>query len=164
RDYLLMIQKKTGKLVAVSTEMGALIANNSPKAAVALRHFGEYVGRAFQIQDDLLDITANEKEFGKTIGSDLQEGKRTFLFLEALRKARGKNKQLLLAVARDGGVSRNKIKQFQRIYRETGAIASAQVWVKRDLARARKELQHLRWSPARDMLHWFTDMLLHRTY
>lgn len=163
-DYLLMIRKKTGKLVAVSTELGALVGNGSGRQILSLRRYGERVGRAFQIQDDMLDIIADEKDFGKPVGSDLQEGKRSFLFLEALRKAKGKDKRLLLAVAKNGGVSRRKIKEFQRIYDETGAIESAKTWVARDLAVAQRELDHLPKSPAREMLYWFTDMLLHRTY
>ncbi|MGH2568344.1 MAG: polyprenyl synthetase family protein [Bacteroidota bacterium] len=164
KDYLLMIQKKTAKLVSVSTELGGLAGNGSEREILSLRRYGEHVGRAFQIQDDLLDITADERDFGKAIGSDLQEGKRTFLFLEALRKAKGEDKRLLLAVAKNSGVSRKKIKEFQRIYRETGAIESARTWVAHDLAEAKRELDNLRKSTATDMLHWFTDMLLHRTY
>ncbi|HEX9829645.1 MAG TPA: polyprenyl synthetase family protein [Bacteroidota bacterium] len=163
-DYLLMIQKKTGKLVSVSAELGALIGKGTKQQVAALRRFGEHVGRAFQIQDDLLDITADEKEFGKTIGSDVQGGKRTFLYLEALRNARGSDKRLLLSFARNGGVPRKNIKDFQRIYLETGAIDAARTRIAHDLAEAKHELRHLRRSPARDMLHWFTYMLLHRTH
>ena len=82
----MMIEKKTGKLVSVAAQLGALIGNAAPSDLEALRRSGEYIGRAFQIQDDLLDIIADEKEFGKTIGSDLVEGKKTFLLLEALRR------------------------------------------------------------------------------
>lgn len=163
-DYLLMIRKKTGKLVAVSTELGALVGGASEQQILSLRRYGEHVGRAFQIQDDMLDIIADEKDFGKPIGSDVQEGKRTFLFLEALRKARGGDRRLLQSVANNGRVSRRKIKEFRRIYHETGAIDSAKTWVAHDLAEARRELDRLQLSDAREMLYWFTDMLLHRTY
>ncbi len=163
-DYLLMIRKKTGKLVAVSTELGALVGGGSEQQILSLRRYGEHVGRAFQIQDDMLDIIADEKDFGKPIGSDVQEGKRTFLFLEALRKARGGDRRLLQSVANNGRVSRRKIKEFRRIYHETGAIDSAKTWVAHDLAEARRELDRLQLSDAREMLYWFTDMLLHRTY
>jgi geranylgeranyl diphosphate synthase type II len=163
-DYLLMIQKKTGKLVAVSTELGGLIGNGSAKQVTALRKYGEHVGRAFQIQDDLLDIVADEEEFGKMIGSDLEEGKRTYLLLEALRHASGRDKRLLQAVMNNGGVSRKRVKEFQRIYRETGAMDSAQKKIARDIADAKLELRYLPDSNARRMLYWFTEMLLHRTY
>lgn len=163
-DYLLMIKKKTGKLISVSTELGALVGGGTNEHILALRRYGERVGRAFQIQDDCLDITADQRELGKTVGSDLQEGKRTFLFLEALRKAKGKDKQLLLSVSKNGSLSRRKLQEFQRIFRETGALDSAQAWITRDLSEAKSELEFLPRSPARAMLNWFTDMLLHRTH
>ncbi len=163
-DYLLMIRKKTGTLVAVATELGALVADADAKTARALRSYGEHVGRAFQVQDDLLDIVADEKTFGKTIGGDLQEGKKTFLYLEALRRARGKNRQQLLAVARNGGVSRRRVEEFRRIYHETGAIDAARRQIARDIEQAKHELHRLSASDARAMLAWFTDMLMHRTY
>lgn len=163
-DYLLMIKKKTGKMVAVSTEIGALIGGAGRHEANAVRSYGERVGRAFQIQDDLLDIIADEKEFGKSIGGDLVEGKKTFLLLEALRRAKGRDRKLLESVTRNGGVSRDKIGEFRRIYLETGAIAASRQRIADDINRAKQELGKLRPSVARDMLIWFTDMLLHRTF
>lgn len=163
-EYLLMIKKKTGKLISVSTELGALVGGGTDKHIRALRRYGERVGRAFQIQDDCLDIMANERELGKTVGSDLQEGKRTFLYLEAIRKAKGKDKQLLLSVSKNGALSPRKLQEFRRIFRETGALDSAQAWITQDLSRAKRELAVFPRSPARAMLEWFTDMLLHRTH
>ncbi len=58
-----------------------------------LANYGLNLGIAFQIQDDLLDISADEKKFGKTIGGDLVEGKKTFLFLEALEKSKGEDRK-----------------------------------------------------------------------
>ncbi len=163
-DYLVMIQKKTGKMVAVATEIGGLVGKASPSQRLALRRYGELVGRAFQIQDDLLDIVGDEKEFGKTIGGDLVEGKRTYLLLEALRRAHGKDRQLLQSVAKNGGVSRRKVKEFQRIYSETGAIQAARDHIESDIAQAKSVLHALPQNPAREMLVWFTDMLLHRKH
>lgn len=163
-DYLLMIRKKTGKMVAVATELGALIGNASEAELTALRSYGESVGRAFQIQDDLLDVIADEKQFGKTIGGDLKEGKKTYLLLEALRRATGKDKALLKSLIRNKGVSGRKLREFRRIYEETGAIARARDTVHADIRQAKEELDRLKSSPARQMLFWFTDMLLNRRY
>lgn len=163
-DYLVMIQKKTGKMVAVATEIGGLVGNASSNQLHALRRYGKLVGRAFQIQDDLLDIVGDEKEFGKTIGGDLVEGKKTYLLLEALRRAKGKDRQLLQSVAKNGGVSRKNIKEFQRIYSETGAIQAARDHIENDIVQAKRVLNVLPESTAREMLLWFSDMLLHRTY
>jgi len=163
-EYLSMIEKKTGKLVSVAAQIGALIGNAALSDLEALRQYGEYVGRAFQIQDDLLDIVADEKEFGKTIGGDLVEGKKTFLLLEALRRAKGEQKKLLQRVFIDGGVPLKQVGTFRRIYEETGAIDSAKKRIKDDITEAKNQLSKLPASAARETLRWLTDKLLNRTY
>jgi geranylgeranyl diphosphate synthase, type II len=163
-EYLLMIEKKTGKLVSAATQIGALIGKATPTELDALRRYGEYVGRAFQLQDDLLDIVADEKEFGKAIGGDLVEGKKTFLLLEAMRRAKGKEKKLLHQVFTDGGVSRKQVPLFRKIYEETGAIDSAKKRIENDITEAKNQLVALSASPARETLRWMTEKLLHRTY
>jgi len=164
KDYVLMIDKKTAKMVAVAAEIGGLIGNGSRSSVLALRKYGEYVGRAFQIQDDLLDIIGNERELGKAVGGDLVEGKKTFLLLEALRVARGKNRKLLAEMVRNNGGSRRLISTYRRIYFETGAIDAARRRIEKDISRAKRELHKLPASRAQAMLVWFADMLLNRTY
>jgi geranylgeranyl diphosphate synthase type II len=164
KDYILMIDKKTAKMVAAAAEIGALIGNGSRSSVQALRKYGEYVGRAFQIQDDLLDIIGNERELGKAVGGDLVEGKKTFLLLEALRVARGHDKKLLAEVVRNKGGSRRLIPAYRRIYFETGAVDAARRRIEKDISRAKRELHKLPASRAQAMLAWFADMLLNRTY
>ena len=163
-EYLLMIEKKTAKMVAVSAEIGGLVGNGDRQTIKALRRYGEHVGRAFQIQDDLLDIVADEKELGKAVGGDLVEGKKTFLLLEALRTASGRDKKLLNDIVRNKGGKADLIPEYRRIYFETGAIASARRRIGQDIARAKRELHRLPVSRAQAMLGWFADMLLNRTY
>lgn len=164
QDYLLMIRKKTGKMVTVATEIGALIGGGTPGEFRALSNYGRHVGRAFQLQDDLLDIVADEKKFGKTVGGDIVEGKKTFLLLESLRRSHGKDRQLLLAIFRKKGGAKVNVDEVRRVYHRTGAIQATLRRVKLDIARAKNELEKLRPTPARAMLFWFTEMLLHRTY
>ncbi|MCX6143493.1 MAG: polyprenyl synthetase family protein [Ignavibacteriales bacterium] len=164
KDYMLMIDKKTAKMVAVAAEIGGLIGNGSRSSVLALRKYGEYVGRAFQIQDDLLDVIGNERELGKAIGGDLVEGKKTFLLLEALRLARGNDRKLLAEIVRNNGGSRRLISTYRRIYFETGAIDEARRRIEKDISRAKRELHRLPASRAQAMLAWFADMLLNRTY
>lgn len=163
-DYLIMIEKKTAKLVSVSAEIGALIGNAKIEEINALRQYGLYIGRAFQIQDDLLDIIADEQEFGKTIGSDLIQGKKTYLLLEALRHAKGKQKNLLQRAFMKGYVKPQQILKYKRIFEETGAIDSAKKKIEDDIAEAKKQIAVLKPSPAKDTFFWLTDKLLNRTY
>lgn len=163
-DYLLMIEKKTAKMVSVAAEIGALIGNASPGGIRALRQYGYHVGLAFQIQDDLLDIMGNEEELGKKIGGDLVEGKKTILFLEALRTATGSDKKLLKDLVANKGCLPERISEYREIYIETGAAASAQRRIEHEINRSKQELHRLPSTRAQAVLEWFADMLLHRTY
>jgi len=163
-EYLLMIEKKTAKMVAVAAEIGALIGNGTEASIRALRRYGEHLGRAFQIQDDLLDIVANERELGKAVGGDLVEGKKTLLLLEALRRARGREKEMLQALVRNEGIPRRLVPKYRRIYQQTGAIEAARRRIGHEIAQAKKGLRRLPSSDATAMLVWLTDLLLHRTF
>ncbi len=163
-DYLLMIEKKTAKMVSVAAEIGALIGNGSPQGIRALCRYGRHVGLAFQIQDDLLDIMANEDELGKKIGGDLVEGKKTFLLLEAMRTAQGGDKELLRELVANKGCPPERIPEYRRIYIETGAAAAARRRIEREISRSKQELHRLPSTRAKAVLEWFADMLLHRTY
>lgn len=85
-DYLGMIDRKTGALLDLALELGALVGGAGADALGAMRRAGHALGRAFQIQDDLLDLTADHADWGKAIGGDLVAGKRTFLLLSALER------------------------------------------------------------------------------
>jgi geranylgeranyl diphosphate synthase type II len=163
-DYLLMIEKKTAKMVSVAAEIGALVGNGSTKAIRALRLYGHHIGLAFQIQDDLLDIMANEAELGKKIGGDLVEGKKTFLLLEALQRATGSDKDLLKELVASKGCPPERIPEYKKIYIDTGAEAAARRRIEREINRSKQELRRLPSTRAQAVLEWFADMLLHRTY
>jgi geranylgeranyl diphosphate synthase, type II len=83
-QYLNMIQLKTAVLLACSLKLGALAANAPEESANLLYTFGLNLGIAFQIQDDLLDVFADQSKFGKKIGGDIVSNKKTFLLLKAL--------------------------------------------------------------------------------
>ncbi|MCX7984547.1 MAG: polyprenyl synthetase family protein [Bacteroidetes bacterium] len=162
-EYITMIEKKTGKLFSVSMEIGAIIGSGKPDIVTILREYGTCIGRAFQLQDDLLDIVGDEKEFGKAIGSDLQEGKRTFLLLEAMRRAKGKQKEALKRVF-ERKVQRREVEKYRKIYEETGAISATHQRLQSDFEKARSLLMQLPDSHARQTLLWLTEKLIHRTY
>lgn len=83
-EYMNMIQLKTAVLLACSLKLGAMAANAPEKMADLLYAFGLNLGIAFQLQDDLLDVFANQDLFGKKIGGDIVSNKKTFLLLKAL--------------------------------------------------------------------------------
>ena len=89
-EYIEMIRLKTAVLLAVSLKIGAMIAGASKEDAQTIYDFGENLGIAFQLKDDLLDIFSDEEKFGKTSGGDIVANKKTFLYLKALELAKDK--------------------------------------------------------------------------
>jgi len=89
-QYIEMIRLKTAVLLGFSLELGALLANAPVSDRQWLRQFGEDLGVAFQLKDDLLDVYADKKKFGKQTGGDILANKKTFLLIQALKRARGK--------------------------------------------------------------------------
>jgi len=108
-DYLKMIQLKTAVLVACSLKMGALIGGASDKDAQLLYDFGFNLGTSFQIQDDILDVFPNENNFGKQVGGDIIEKKKTILFIDFLRKASTEDKNMVNDIIDDKQLSNNQI-------------------------------------------------------
>lgn len=83
-QYLKMIELKTAVLLGASLKIGALIADADAKSTQNLYNFGKHIGIAFQLQDDILDVYADTKKFGKQKGGDIIANKKTYLFLKAL--------------------------------------------------------------------------------
>lgn len=88
-EYLHMIRLKTAVLLGFSLELGGLMADATPEACEQLYNFGVNIGIGFQLQDDLLDVYADQDKFGKQVGGDILSNKKTFLLINALQKAKG---------------------------------------------------------------------------
>jgi geranylgeranyl diphosphate synthase type II len=160
--YKLMIRKKTAEMIEMCCTVGGYIGNGTKREINALANFGRNIGMAFQIQDDLLDAVADETKFGKFVGGDLREGKKTFLFLKSLEKAKGNDKKLLKLVIENKGVKKNKISEYQRIYRRLGVIEDAKKEIKNYTNRALKQLAVLKSKEDRELFHKLADYLINR--
>jgi len=108
-DYIEMIQLKTAVLVACSLKMGSIIGGASKEDSNLLYDFGLYLGTAFQIHDDILDVFPNEDNFGKQVGGDIIEKKKTILFIDFLNKSTSKEQILVDQILRDNKLD-NEIK------------------------------------------------------
>ena len=95
-EYMKMINLKTAVLLAGSLKIGALIAGASESDCENIYQYGRYAGLAFQLQDDLLDTYGNAAVFGKPIGGDIAENKKTFLLINTINLASGSTKKELL--------------------------------------------------------------------
>ncbi|MDO8930411.1 MAG: polyprenyl synthetase family protein [Bacteroidota bacterium] len=116
-EYLNMIRLKTAVLLACSLKMGALAANAPERTADLLYVFGLDLGIAFQLQDDLLDVFADQEKFGKKIGGDIISNKKTFLLLKALELSDDPTKKELLDWIEKGEFDhQEKIMAVKNIY------------------------------------------------
>jgi geranylgeranyl diphosphate synthase type II len=161
-EYLSMIGKKTGRMIAAATEIGGLVGGGTRGEVAALRAFGEHLGRAFQIRDDLLDAVGSEDQFGKKIGSDIRERKKTYLFLTALGRARGGDRSFLSSLRTRNGITTRVVDRVRGIYVRTGTIEAAERAIERSTARAQESLRPIKPGRGKELLLWLSHRLLDR--
>lgn len=126
-DYLKMIEYKTAVLVAAAMKMGAIIAETSAENANLIYDFGLNLGIAFQLQDDYLDAFGNPETFGKQVGGDIIENKKTYLYLKAMEFANGVDKQELADLfSVQMAENESKIVQVKEIFVNSGAAKATQ--------------------------------------
>lgn len=144
-DYLRIVKMKTGSLFAVAAEMAAVISGAKPAIAGALKEYGFKMGAAYQIYDDCLDIAGNEKETGKTLGTDLRKGKLTLPVLILLRSSPAMERERFSALILDD--KSEEIAQLLKSATTDGAL-SASLGLGAELIRqAQSELDALPTNP-----------------
>jgi len=130
-EYIEMIRLKTAVLVACAFQMGGVIAKTSEENQQKLYDFGQYLGLAFQIQDDLLDAYGNPETFGKQIGGDIIENKKTFLYLKALEISSENDKnQLKHLFTIQASNKKAKIESVMQIYNRSEVKEEAMKHIK----------------------------------
>lgn len=126
-EYIKMIECKTAVLVAAAMKMGAIIAETSEENANLIYDFGHNLGLAFQLQDDYLDAFGNPETFGKQVGGDIIENKKTYLYLKAIEFSSAEEKaQLLQLFAAHPDDNNDKINSVKDIFNATGASEATQ--------------------------------------
>lgn len=126
-EYIKMIEYKTAVLVGAALQMGAIVANTSEANKKAIYAFGLNLGIAFQLQDDFLDAFGNSATFGKQIGGDILENKKTYLYLLALEKANAEDKKELLEwFSTTNNNGEEKITRVKTIFEKTQATQATQ--------------------------------------
>ncbi len=126
-EYLQMIQYKTAVLVAAALKMGAIVADTTKENADLIYEFGLNLGLAFQLQDDYLDAFGDPETFGKQVGGDIIENKKTYLYLKAMQFSSESQKVQLkgfFGVQLDN--SEEKIEAVKEIFNESGASKMTQ--------------------------------------
>jgi len=122
--YFRLISDKTASLLAAACQLGAVSSSENEDDIESMRQFGENLGIAFQIRDDLLDILGKEKKTGKPLGSDIRDNKVTLPLIYALRNAQKKEARRIIRMIKKK-INRNGIKEIHAFVEENGGIEYA---------------------------------------
>ncbi|WP_298156289.1 polyprenyl synthetase family protein [Flavobacterium sp.] len=124
-EYLKMIECKTAVLVAAALQMGAIIAETTPENCRLIYEFGLNLGLAFQLQDDYLDAFGDPETFGKQVGGDIIENKKTYLYLKAIEFSNPEESQQLMHLySIHPADNADKIESVKIIFENSGASAA----------------------------------------
>jgi len=165
-EYLKMIEYKTAVLVGAAMKMGALVANASETDAQKIYDFGRLLGIAFQLQDDYLDAFGDPETFGKQVGGDIIENKKTYLYLKAIENATKVDKAQLIAMfsSKNGLSNESKIELTKDIFVKTGASELTKNAIKEYTQKALDLLKTLSVSAdKKEILVDFGESLMYRT-
>ena len=165
-EYLHMIEYKTAVLLGCALQMGAMIGKAPEAEQQALYAFGIYLGMAFQLQDDFLDVFGDPEAFGKQPGGDIIENKKTYLFLRALELAEADEKRELLDLySIKPSRPAPKIDRVRQIFRQSGADADTRKKIGEYTEEAFRQLERIESNaPAAGSLRDFGNWLLKRNF
>jgi geranylgeranyl diphosphate synthase type II len=162
-EYLEMIRQKTAVLLAGSMQIGALIGGAVPDQANLIYEFGENLGLAFQLQDDILDVYGNPEKFGKQVGGDILSNKKTFMLIKAKELATGNTKSELDTWLNSSDDPLAKIKAITSIYNLLEVRKLAEIEMEEYVNKALGALDMISVDRSKkDLLRGFAEQLLIR--
>lgn len=163
-QYLEMIRLKTAVLLGFSLEMGALLAGATQPDLELIKSFGENIGIGFQLKDDLLDVYADQEKFGKQVGGDILENKKTFLLIKALERAdKDQSATLKKWISSTGFNPDEKVKEVTSLYDELNIKEITRKKMGEYFDRAFNDLEKISADPYRKLdLRRFAEKLIER--
>ncbi|WP_138432782.1 polyprenyl synthetase family protein [Winogradskyella algicola] len=163
-EYLKMIEYKTAVLVGAAMKMGAIVAEASEEDQNLIYDFGRYLGVAFQLQDDYLDAFGNPETFGKQVGGDILEHKKTYLYLKTQELGSEAEKSNLLDLMTNIALSDSeKVEKVKLLFNASGAADATQSAVKDYTKKAFSVLEKLNISnDKKQLLLLFGEQLMNR--
>ncbi len=164
-EYIKMIEYKTAVLVGAALKMGAIVAGASESSSSSIYDFGRLLGLAFQLQDDYLDAFGDPETFGKQVGGDIIENKKTFLYLKALEYAsEDEQKQLKGLFSLNPDDPSEKISTVKHLFETTGAKDRTREEIKAYTEKAFSALNDLNISEdKKEILKLFGSTLMNRS-
>lgn len=162
QEYIEMIRKKTAFFFQFAAESGAILANASDEEIAAMSTYGLSIGLAFQIQDDYLDMSSDEKTLGKDIGNDIRNGKKTLIAARSLSTAEGEDKELLKQVFGNRNATDLEIKKVYDLFWRIKSIDYAKQTAVDYSLKAKESLSIFPESPAKQILIDLADYTIKR--
>lgn len=163
-EYIEMIRLKTSVLLACATKIGAILADAPAADAENLYKYGEQMGLAFQLQDDLLDVYGDSKVFGKAIGGDITSNKKTYMLINAVDRANPAQRRQLMQWTNATEFDRQeKIAAVTALYDEIGIKQLCEEKINYYFEQSRQYLDLVQLPEERKpSLREFSDQLMHR--
>jgi len=161
-EYFEMIKGKTAALFKTAARCGGLLGGATKSKVKKLGEFGLYSGIAFQVIDDVLALTADEKVLKKPVGNDIREGKRTLIVVRALKKASKSQKQKILETLGNQDASAEHIRETIALIDSLGAIAYAKKLADRYIKKAKKALSRFPDGEDKEYLLNLADLIFAR--
>jgi len=163
-EYLKMIEYKTAVLIGAAMKMGAIVANASAEDQNNIYEFGKNLGIAFQLQDDYLDAFGNPETFGKQVGGDIIENKKTYLYLKASEFSNENEKAKLRKLFSNSDASENKVELVKKIFKSSGSAEATKKAIEDYTKKAFLVLESLHISDdKKSLLKNFGISLMNRT-
>ena len=165
-EYIEMIRLKTSVLLACALKIGAIMGDASPEDANLLYRFGERIGLAFQLQDDLLDVYGDPKVFGKAIGGDILSNKKTYMLINALQRSNARQRSELTHWLEATDYDRQeKITAVTHLYDEMGIRPQCEQKITHYFEEGQRLLQQVSVAPERKQeLQLYTARMMNRQY
>ena len=161
-EYYDLIFRKTACLFSVSMRLGAVLAKATEPDETSLATYGRAVGLAFQIVDDVLDLTATEEVLGKPVASDLREGKATLSVIHSIDHGTAADRQTIQRVLDDRSFENVSREQIQKILVKNGSVEYAMAVADRYAEQSRQALAPLPDSEYKRALLWVPDFVVAR--
>ena len=163
-EYIEMIRLKTSVLLACALKIGAILGDASKEDADLLYQFGEKIGLAFQLQDDLLDVYGDPKVFGKAIGGDITSNKKTYMLINAVNRANAEQRAELMRWIEAKEFNRaEKVAAVTRLYDEIGIRQLCEEKINFYFEQGKQLLEKVSVSEERkEELRQYTNAMMHR--
>ncbi len=161
-DYLRIITQKTASFISACCRIGGLLGALPPDQVDALTRYGLHIGVAFQISDDSLDFVADPDRFGKAIGSDLREGKRTLPLIAVLDRAAAADAERVRSLLRRRSLAPAEIEEIRRLVLEHDGVEYARSRAAAYVQAAKADLEVFPPSEEREVLSLIADFVVDR--